>query len=490
MKLFAFDNRFSSVSNAELTTAPIKKNGVMLDRAMGLPESMLTIFPSSILPMPNGGYWMYYSAYTLHNPVMKIGIAHSSDGYNWEHEKLTQTLINGDKTPYIKIKGLPENAMVIQPIVILLPNQIWRMYFWLHGGMIRFVCAESKNGIDWQILNLDSPCLYHPGDEQVRACLGDDVSDMRNLLSYDLNKNSRLDFKMGSGSPQIKKLLSNDATTVYYNSKADIFEMFSVWLLNNPEKGKHWVAHDNAPCVLRVIHRRTSKNGLDWSDPELVVLPDDKDPDDLQFYYMTNEYLENGRIGFLGHYLCNSQTMDVELCLSADGRNWSRPLRKPWLPRGESGEPDSMGIYSAANLVHAERECIYYYTAYDSGHNAFLKGIRPKSAIMAGTFGENRFIGLSSCMHSQNSVIKTAPIILTQKTIKINAAIRGSLRAQLSVPFGEVIPGCEYTSSLEIKGDSLNHALSWKGRTIQDLLYKGIVIELCLNDGTIYSIDL
>jgi len=64
------------------------------------------------------------------------------------------------------------------------------------------------------------------------------------------------------------------------------------------------------------------------------------------------------------------------------------------------------------------------------------------------------------------------------------------LRAQLSVPLGEVIPGFEYTSSLEIKGDSLNHALSWKGRTIEDLLYKGIVIELRLNDGTIYSIDL
>jgi hypothetical protein len=104
--------------------------------------------------------------------------------------------------------------------------------------------------------------------------------------------------------------------------------------------------------------------------------------------------------------------------------------------------------------------------------------------------GKDRFAGLSSASGSHDAAIRTAPVILTKSEIKINANIEGSLRAQLSDPFGGVIPGYEYANSVEIKGDSINHNLAWKGKNLEELQYKGLVIELLLNGGVIYSMDI
>ena len=83
-----------------------------------------------------------------------------------------------------------------------------------------------------------------------------------------------------------KRLRSNDATYVYANPDGSGYEMLTVWLLPNDAESGRRVPHDNAPMVLRTIHRRTSADGLIWSDPELIVVPDEHDPFDMQFYYM------------------------------------------------------------------------------------------------------------------------------------------------------------------------------------------------------------
>ncbi len=476
MKIYAFDNQIIN-NGTNLISVPVTKNGVLFNDAPELPDCIITIFPSSVISLPEGGYRMYYSAHSLKEPLMKIGIAHSDDGYKWSQEK-----------NYTKVNGLPDNAMIIQPNVLVLPGGTWRMYFWLHGGKIRFVCAESSNGIDWKIINLDTPCLYHPNDEEVRACLGEkNGSGIQHLVNYELGESSKAGSKTNPETSKIKKLLSNDATTVYYNSRESIFEMFSVWLLDNPKGGKSYVAHDNAPGILRVIHRRISSDGLNWSDPELVVVPDNNDPDDLQFYYMACEYLENWRIGFLGHYRCYDQTMDVELCMSRDGRKWSRPFRTAWIPRGEEIEADSMAIYSAANLMNKDDESIFYYTGYNCAHNAFLQGKPVHSAIMAATFEKDRFAGLES---NREAFIRTEPLIISKTEIIINANIEGTLGAQLSTVSGKAIPGYEYCDSIELKGNSIKHKLAWKGKNLEALQYMGVVLELCVNNGIVYSINI
>ena len=88
------------------------------------------------------------------------------------------------------------------------------------------------------------------------------------------------------------------------------------------------MAHDNIATSFRVIHRRTSEDGLTWSDPELILAPDRLDPWDLQFYYLAQHRLGPWRVRFLGHYRVAAGTEDVEFMYSRDGRLWHRPMRQ------------------------------------------------------------------------------------------------------------------------------------------------------------------
>ena len=113
--------------------------------------------------------------------------------------------------------------------------------------------------------------------------------------------------------------------------------MYSVGLIEVPKGDPRYIAHDNAAGLVRVIDRRTSEDGLRWSDRQRVLVPDEDDPIDQQFYYLAVTHTERGRVGMLGHYRVEAQTMDLEWCFSKDGITWERPLRRPGF-RGVSRE--------------------------------------------------------------------------------------------------------------------------------------------------------
>ncbi len=108
--------------------------------------------------------------------------------------------------------------------------------------------------------------------------------------------------------------------------------MYSVGLIDVPKNDPRYFAHDNAPGLIRVIDRRTSEDGLHWSDRKRVLVPDEADPTDQQFYYLAVTHTERGRVGMLGHYRVEAQTMDLEWCFSKDGITWERPVGRPGFP--------------------------------------------------------------------------------------------------------------------------------------------------------------
>jgi hypothetical protein len=117
--------------------------------------------------------------------------------------------------------------------------------------------------------------------------------------------------------------------------------------------------------MIRVIERRVSEDGLQWSPGEVVVAPDSNDYADLQFYYLSVTFTEFGRVGMLGHYRVNAQTMDIEFCFSSDGVKWERPFRKPGFPR----RPPLLGVYAAASLVDVGERAHLFYTGTNVRHD-------------------------------------------------------------------------------------------------------------------------
>jgi predicted GH43/DUF377 family glycosyl hydrolase len=143
--------------------------------------------------------------------------------------------------------------------------------------------------------------------------------------------------------------------------------------------------HDNAPGLLRVIDRYTSADGLHFEDRKRVIQRDARDPVDQQFYYLAVTHTPKGRVGMLGHYRCQAQTMDLEWCFSPDGSTWHRPHRSAWLPRGNEKQPDSYGIYAPSFLVQRGGKWHLFYTGVNSAHNGKHSYGPPRTVVMHAT---------------------------------------------------------------------------------------------------------
>ncbi len=281
-----------------------------------------------------------------------------------------------------------------------------------------------------------------------------------------------------------KRLSSNDATYVYYNDRLDRYECYSVWL--HPAVPDRRVDVDNAPGVHRLLHRRLSADGLDWGDPELILMPDARDPWDLQFYYMAMQWHEDWQIASVGYYRVEAgqQTQDLMLCFSRDGRQWQRPVRGGLIPR-RPGEVDSMGIYAPNVWLDLGDRWLILYTGTPDAHNApreSRRGVTPLGAALA----KNRFVGLAA--GATPGGFLTEPFIPAAPEITLDADIRGWLRAELCDAFGRKLPGHHLMDALPVHGDSEGHVLRWRDQATDAHRYEAVRLRFEFAEGVIYGV--
>ncbi len=475
-----------TASNLHLVAGPVNKLGVVLEADQPSDMDSILTFASSIVALDDGRWRMYYSCVGEAFRRMGVGVAESDDGLTWTKPKLGQMEWEGEDTNRILIEGLPEDARIIQPQVVRLRSGRWMMYCWLHGqheGRVRYIISESDDGLLWRARDLDRPAIYHPADLEVgqnrwAAGLTDAPAD------------DRFSGKRTRDWLTAKRLRSNDATYVYYDAGSGRFEMFSVWLAPNDEHSGRRVPHDNAPAVLRVIHRRESEDGLDWSAPELLITPDERDPLDQQFYYLAAHEEDEWRIGFLGHYRCWEQTMDIELCFSRDGRRWERPLRGAYVPRDPIPERGCMSAYAPNALIDQGDHWLMLYTAGNTKHNHEppLGVAEPWRGIMGACIPKGRFAALAS-EPGMTGRLTLKPFIPTAREIRIDANVRGRLRAELRDPFGRPLEGFELHACRPVQGDAADHLLVWgDGRTSRGYQYDAVSLQIELEDGELFRI--
>lgn len=262
----------------------------------------------------------------------------------------------------LAIGNLPEGWRPKQAVHLQLPNGKHRLYFWAHGkDIVRYLVADSDDGRRYRVVDPLRACLYHPADRAVGG---------KAAVEAGLRRRAKRVAKPEAGEPLAPgALIVNDATTVHQLPDGT-FELFTAALVEVDKADPRYIAHDNVAGLIRVIDRYTSEDGLRWTDRRRVIERDERDPIDLQHYYLGVTHTERGRIGLLGHYRVGAQTMDLEWCSSPDGVKWDRPARTPWVPRGEPlALPDSYGIYTARHLVQHGGKWHLFYTGFNEAHN-------------------------------------------------------------------------------------------------------------------------
>jgi hypothetical protein len=354
----------SQVNPADAFPQPVspdawRKHGIILEPTESWEGSDIQNFTSPAEPLPDGAWRIWYS---VSDAGKGYGLAYAEGIPGKTMRKVpAQCSPNEPADAPFSIGNLPEKWKPVQGTHILLPTGRHRLYFWAHGPeILRYLAAESNDGRRYRVLDLLRPVLYHPSDRAARGAMLPDEQ------------------------PAKPGEISNDATTIYQLPDGT-FEMYSVALVKVSKEDPAYIAHDNAPGLLRVIDRYTSGDGLRFETRERIIERDAADPVDQQFYYLSVTRTAKGCVGMLGHYRCEAQTMDLEWCFSSDGVKWLRPLRRPWLERGKPPAPDCYGIYAPNQIMYHDGQWHLFYMGWNATHNGKLSSGKPRQVIMYAT---------------------------------------------------------------------------------------------------------
>lgn len=354
-----------------------QKHGIVARHQGGPQGGWIQNFTSVSTPLDGGDRWRLWSSVSGPGMPFNIGFAEGVPG-----EPMAQTLAQlspGEPAEgaALAIGNLPEGWRPVQPVYVSLPDGRHRLYFWAHAkGVVRYLAADSDDGRAYRVIDPLRPCLYHPNDRAV---------DGKVAVEAGLGRRADRVAKPEKGEPLAPaRLVSNDATNLYRLPDGS-FEMYSVGLLEVAKDSPRFIAHDNAAGWIRVIDRYTSEDGLDWTDRSRILVPDDSDPKDQQFYYLSVTHTDRGRVGVLGHYRVEEQSMDMEWCFSKDGIDWQREHRRPWLSRGARNEIDSYQVYAGHSVVRHQGKWWLFYTGLNTSHNHQTSYGEPQRAIFLAT---------------------------------------------------------------------------------------------------------
>ncbi len=352
-----------------------RKQGVVLAPPKTPRGTRVQNFTCPAEPLENGRWRLWYSSF---GPGVPMNVARAEGVPGEPLERHVAVLSEGEPAdaPF-SIGNLPQGWRPVQVVHLRLADGRDRIYFWAHGpDLHRYLAAESDDGRRYRVLDPRRPCLYHPFDRAVDGKVAA-AAGLKRLAGRKSNR--------PEGEPAAPvELISNDATNVYQLPDGS-FEMYSVALVEVAKDDPRYIAHDNAAGWLRVIDRYASRDGLHWTDRRRVIERDELDPTDQQFYFLSVTYTPRGRVGLLGHYRVEAQTMDLEWCFSSDGLSWRRPCRTAWIPRGQPGQPDSYGIYAPHDLVHHDGRWFLFYTGVNSAHNGKHSHGPPTAVVQLAT---------------------------------------------------------------------------------------------------------
>lgn len=353
------------------------KRGVVVRHAGAPPGGLIQNFTSPAEPLAGDRWRLWCSVSGKEDVPKNIGFAEGAPGEALTPIYATLSAGEPDAAAPLAIGNLPSGWRPVQAVHVRLKDGRHRLYFWAHAkGVARYLAADSADGRAYRVVDPLRPCIYHPSDRAV---------DGAAAVAAGLSRFAKRKAAPVNGEPLAPAaLISNDATNVYQLPDGS-FEMYSVALVEVAKDDPRYMPLDNIPGLIRVMDRYVSADGLRWEGRRRVLAPDADDPHDLQFYYLSVTHTARGRVGILGHYRLEAQTIDMEWCFSEDGIHWQRPARQPWLARGDASQPDSYILHAPHALVERDGAWWLFYTGGNFAHNHRHSHGTPDRAIMLAT---------------------------------------------------------------------------------------------------------
>jgi len=236
-----------------------------------------------------------------------------------------------------------------------------------------------------------------------------------------------------------------------------------------------------------------SRNTRDWEDPILILHGDPADPPSVQLYGMPHYYYEGYYIG-LPWYLHTTYdergfskgcgVVDTHLAYSLNGIAWSRTDRRPFIGRGEPGEPNFGCVYACAMVEAPEGDLCFYAWEYPMPHGREGDG---KAHLAPYRLRKDGFVCLAP--EGYRGQLTTCAIIPEEERLSINArAPNGQIRVE--VLDQSETPIHEYCgdNAACFTGDDTAWQVRWPQASLAALRGRIIKLRLTIVAGELYAI--
>lgn len=236
----------------------------------------------------------------------------------------------------------------------------------------------------------------------------------------------------------------------------------------------------------RRVSRAASPDAVHFSDPELVLTPDEWEEEGTQFYGMPVDLYEGLYLGMLWVYREGLDgTIDTALAVSRDGIRWERVLdRQTFLPLGPAGSwEDGMARISQRFIVRGHRVLLYYGGVQGPHTGRKFASVERTEKPCIGLAAVRRDGFVSVDADREEGVLLTTPLSIDGDRLHVNARVGGQLRVELADDRGQALPGWCATVPT---GDHLTVEVAF-GAGLRQLESGFVRLRFRMRDVSLYS---
>ena len=260
-------------------------------------------------------------------------------------------------------------------------------------------------------------------------------------------------------------------------------------------------AHILSPLKKRLIGRAESADMTDWSQPETILVPDDRDSPDTEFYGMSVMTYEGIYVGLPWIYRTTNATHHVELAFSRDGIHYDRPYREPFIQRGARSDFDCNSIYGRSPILHGDRMLFFYHGLnYRSPETLLALGDEATGAVGLATLPLDGFVSVDGVKGASSRDVAPYSEMVTRSfgftgsrlSLNVKAALQGEgpaeLRVEVLEPNHHRIDGFQFDDADPVIKSSQSHVVSWNGSSdLSALAGRAIKLRFYFKNAKLYS---
>ncbi len=260
--------------------------------------------------------------------------------------------------------------------------------------------------------------------------------------------------------------------------------------------------HQRCPLGKRLIGRAESPDMIQWSQPETIILPDEQDYPDLEFYYMPVVVYEGMYVGMLWNFRTTNTTILPQAVFSRDGIHYNRDYRQPFIPPGPNGSFDSAVVYSQSLVVHQGRLLNYYTGAnWRSPESLLTLGDKAVASVGLAVTEPDGFVSLDGVQGDKRQRLAFSEMVTRSFTfsgerlyLNLRSALRQwgagpcEVRVEIIGADHHPIAGYGFDEADPITTTGTAHIASWKGNSdLSELKDKSIKLRFYFKNAKFYS---